>query len=116
MAYFLTHCSYVETYEPEHEYTFTGPCVITEEPYSVKVRAADLYAYHKGAKIQDAFPSIPADQREFMISGTSPEGWKQVFGGDDDDEDDDDSDSPVAAFNQLVADAKAMENNLRRPT
>lgn len=30
--------------------------------------------------IQDAFPSVSTDNREFMISGITPEEWKQLFG------------------------------------
>ena len=58
-----------------------GPCVVTKKPYSVIVsEEAALNYYQLGMKAQDAFPELAAEQREFLISGTSPEGWKQVFG------------------------------------
>lgn len=83
--YILNRCTYTESYNPVHTYTFTGPCVITGKPYSVTVKGADLYKYHQGALIQDAFPDVSVDDREFMISGVSPEGWKFTFGEDEDD-------------------------------
>ncbi len=30
--------------------------------------------------IQDAFPDLTADQREFLLTGATPEEWKSVFG------------------------------------
>jgi hypothetical protein len=81
MPYFLSSaCTYTEQYEPEHTYTFTGPCGVTKKSYSVTVPAAGLYKYNNGAYIQAAFPKLSADDREFLISGTSPEGWDQLFG------------------------------------
>lgn len=77
-------CTCTEKYEPEHTYTFTGPCLKTGKPYSVTVPADGLHKYHQGAYIQDAFPNLSKDDREFLMSGYSPEGWKEIFGDDDD--------------------------------
>lgn len=33
-----------------------------------------------GKMAQDAFPNLNADQREFIISGITPEEWKKAFG------------------------------------
>lgn len=81
MRYADDHCTYTEQYEPEHTYTFTGPCAITGKSCSVTVKGEELYNYRRGAYIQDAFPGLSAGDREFLISGYSPEGWNQVFGG-----------------------------------
>ena len=57
-----------------------------------------MMKYRDGAMMQDAFPFLGADEREFLISGTTPEEWVQLFGvtpdelsdyGDDDEDDDD---------------------------
>ena len=32
-------------------------------------------------KVQNAFPELNAGQREFLISGTTPEEWTAAFGG-----------------------------------
>lgn len=66
--------------------TITGPCYVTKKPYSLTVKTSQLQKYLNGEYVQKAFPSLRPEQREFLISGTSPEGWNQVF-GDEVDED-----------------------------
>ena len=84
MRYADARCTYTESHESgQHVYIYTGSCVVTGKPFTVKVPAAGLFAYRNGAFIQDAFPTLSKDEREFLISGTSPEGWEQIFGGDE---------------------------------
>ena len=78
MAY-LDQCECEETFENGHEYVFTGPCVVTGKPYTVKVKGEDLYRYRNGAYIQNAFQYLSPDDREFLMTGISPEGWKETF-------------------------------------
>jgi hypothetical protein len=79
MRYADNHCDYVEAFKDDvHTYTFTGPCIVTGKFYSVTVLGSELYAYRKGAKLQDAFKSLSAGDREFLFSGFSPEGWAIV--------------------------------------
>ena len=33
--------------------------------------------------IQNAFPQLTPDQREFLLTGSTPEEWDSIFGGDD---------------------------------
>ncbi len=77
LFYANNFCKYRETHD---FYIFSGLCVITKKPYSVKVPKEALYKYNQGALIQEAMPTVSKDDREFLISGYSPEGWKQVFG------------------------------------
>lgn len=88
MFYADNFCKYTETIEGgKHYYVFTGPCIITKKMYTVKIPGPELYAYnHSGKHIQDAMPSVSADDRQFLMSGHSPEGWEIVFGKDEDDE------------------------------
>lgn len=83
MFYADNHCTYTEAYQPEHTYTFTGKCVMTGKPYSVTVKAEELWAYRNGAYIQDAFKSLSPEDREFLKSGFSPEGWNEAFSDDE---------------------------------
>ena len=40
-----------------------------------------LHAYHgEGALLQDAFPHLNADEREFIKSGITPQEWSDTFG------------------------------------
>lgn len=54
---------------------------------TVSVFKEDLEAYNKGEGpkryIQNAFPYLSADDREFLISGMSPEGFDRLFPPDD---------------------------------
>ena len=61
-----------------------------ESIYSGKVNSMDIplsesnymEAYQKwqnGAYIQNAFPMLNVDQREFLMTGTTPEEWNQMF-------------------------------------
>jgi hypothetical protein len=59
--------------------TVKGPCGVTGKEYSVKVQTADLQAFQAMVYAQDAFPYLSVDDREFLISGTSPEGFKLIF-------------------------------------
>lgn len=79
MMYADNFCTYTEQHKPEHTYTFTGKCIQTGKDYSVTVKASELYAYRQGAYSQDAFKSLSAEDREFLISGCSPEGWNLLF-------------------------------------
>jgi hypothetical protein len=99
MAWFRRNCSYTESHAPEHTYTFTGKCVITGEDHSVTVKGPDLYKYNQGAYIQDAFPYLSAADREFLMTGTSPKGWDEMWGFDDDEDDDEESRSEDIEIN-----------------
>jgi hypothetical protein len=78
MRFADNHCTYTEDYK-NHTYTFIGNCVVTGKPYSVTVPAQGLFAYRQGAHIQDAFPKLSTDDREFLMSGISPKGWNLTF-------------------------------------
>jgi hypothetical protein len=82
MRYADARCSYVEGVDESGvgTYTFTGPCVVTGKEQSVTVKAPDLFKYRQGGHVQDCFPYLEKEQREFLISGTSGEGWKILFG------------------------------------
>lgn len=58
-------------------------CGVTGEPYSVSVRADDYAAWKSGTLAQQAFPYLSREDREFIISGTSPKGWDILFGDDE---------------------------------
>jgi hypothetical protein len=39
-----------------------------------------MNAYNNGALMQNAFPFLSPDEREFLISGTTAEEWEAMFG------------------------------------
>ena len=80
--------NYTENYsDGVHTYTFTSPCTFTGKPYSVTVLGSELFVYNQTGSIT-SFASLSLSDREFIISGTSPEGWDLMMkdideGGDD---------------------------------
>ena len=57
-----------------------GDCVILGKHYEVEVPTLGFQAWRAGELAQRALPGVPVEEREFLISGISPEGWRQVFG------------------------------------
>jgi len=51
-----------------------------ESTMEIECTPEQLNAWERGMLIQDAMPNIPAEQREFLISGFTPEQWKETFG------------------------------------
>ena len=46
----------------------------------------DMYEQVGGLLIQAVFPNLSAGEREFLISGITPEEWNETFGEDEDDD------------------------------
>lgn len=56
---------------------------LTEEQYTEGLNKMD-----NGVLIQNAFPMLTDDQREFILSGITPEEWDETFPEEDEDSDD----------------------------
>lgn len=69
----------------ESEITISGNCIETGKPYSVTVKRKDYDDWKRGKLAQKAFPYLSKEDREFIISGVSPEGWKKMFPPGDED-------------------------------
>lgn len=69
--------------EKTQMYKVTGPCKVTGQIQSVSFSAEGYEKYRNGALIQNAFPELSPDEREFLISGTSKEGWEKLFGSEE---------------------------------
>lgn len=48
----------------------------------IDVTLEQLEAWKNGELIQNAMPNIPADEREFIKTGITPEDWAKAFGED----------------------------------
>jgi len=56
-------------------------CTATNEIYKVEVPVTLYNRYTNGQElIQDIFPDLTRDQREFIISGWTPDEWMNMFG------------------------------------
>ena len=47
---------------------------------TLKTTPQQFMDWQRGKLIQDAFPELTADEREFLQSGATPEEWDNVFG------------------------------------
>ena len=50
----------------------------------IPVTIQQLQDWKDGALIQDAMPNLTPEQREFILSGITPEEWAAAFDGDGD--------------------------------
>jgi len=57
-----------------------------ENTMDLDITQDQLDSWLGGQLIQDAMPNLTPDEREFLISGTTPEEWKDIFGEEDEDE------------------------------
>lgn len=70
------------------EYDFEEATVVGEcrdgTPFAIPATVDQLKRWHGGAFVQDAFPELAADQREILISGTSPAAFEAMFSSEED--------------------------------
>ena len=63
------------------------PCIVTGKPYTVFVNSQDFADWRERRKLaQEAFSYLSKEDREFIISGISPDGWEEMFSEDASDE------------------------------
>lgn len=55
---------------------FTGKVSTMEIPCTEE----QLKRWQSGELIQNAMPNLTPDQREFLMTGTTPEEWNRIFG------------------------------------
>jgi hypothetical protein len=78
MRYAQIRCSMTPVGDGKIE--VTGPYYDRPGSRTVTITVEGLRQYGRGAMIQNAFPELSADDREFLISGMSPEGWDSMCG------------------------------------
>ncbi len=62
----------------------SGRSVFSGKKYTLELPATGWNLYITGSCVQDAFPDLSADDREFLISGIGP-GEFELFCGDEED-------------------------------
>jgi hypothetical protein len=60
---------------------FTGTINQMDIPLTAEQYDMQIGAWQGGTLIQNAFPTLTADQREFIKTGITPEQWERIFGG-----------------------------------
>lgn len=59
---------------------FTGKVNSMDIPMSEREYMVSFMNWENGQLIQDAFPTLNPDQREFIKTGITPEDWSNTFG------------------------------------
>jgi hypothetical protein len=62
------------------EITRTSIATNVTRTIDLPITVQQVDAYVNGALIQDAFPNLDADQREFFKTGITAEEWDAMFG------------------------------------
>lgn len=66
----------------------TKTSMVSGEVHSMDlpITIAQLDAYNNGELVQRAFPNLSAAEREFLLTGITPDEWKDIFGAEEDEE------------------------------
>ena len=64
-----------------HEVEVLTFCPFCGHAHGVSVNEDDYWDWQDGALAQDAFPYLPAADREMLITGICPTCWEDSFGG-----------------------------------
>jgi hypothetical protein len=83
----MKYSSYRELLDP-HRYVFTTvPCPGCNQTAEITVDAEALFKYHQGTHVQDAFPELPAGDRErLFLSGICDPCFRALFADEMDEE------------------------------
>lgn len=57
-----------------------------ENQMLLPVTEAQIKRWQDGDLVQDVFPFLNDDQREFLMTGITPDEWEAALGADDDDD------------------------------
>jgi len=60
--------------------TRTSPFTRKVNTMDINVTEAQIAAWQNGKLIQHAMPNLTADEREFIMTGITPEDWANTFG------------------------------------
>lgn len=75
------------------EHTLDIP-ITEEELHRIETR------FERGEHIQTIVPHLRSAQREFLITGITPDEWDEMFKPDEDDDDDNDADFDIETDDQ----------------
>jgi hypothetical protein len=67
----------------------TSPITMANHIWDIDVTQQQLdNYYYMGYLVQQAFPHLSPEEREFIKTGITPEEWDDMFGDDEDDDED----------------------------
>tara|TARA_Y100000034_G_C6853041_1_gene387236 strand:+ start:806 stop:1042 length:237 start_codon:yes stop_codon:yes gene_type:complete len=63
-----------------NEVKFSKRCEVSGEFFCITVDTKDYCKFRAGVHVQDVWPDMPKENREFIINGTTPAEWDEMFG------------------------------------
>lgn len=76
----MTNVDFTE--QNDGNYTATVKCPFCGKETKIEnIPATDLFSWRSGALIQQAFPNMPSEDRECLISGICHDCQERLFGG-----------------------------------
>jgi hypothetical protein len=63
------------------EITRKSPISGKNNTLNLPITPAQITEWQNGALIQNVFPDLTPDQREFLMTGITTEEWRDLFGG-----------------------------------
>lgn len=70
-----------EKHFPGRDILLRKKCSVTGEIYEVAVPHTDYVDWEHGKLAPKAFPQLTTDQREFIMTGSTPAEWAKMFSG-----------------------------------
>jgi len=67
-------------YSPVMFITRTSPITGKANIMTLNISEAQMDDWENGSLIQDAMPNLNSDQREFLMTGLTPQDWDYLFG------------------------------------
>ncbi len=64
--------------------TRTNPLTGKINFLSLDITKEQLRSWHNGELIQNAMPNLTIDEREFIMTGITPDSWSKLFGDEED--------------------------------
>lgn len=64
--------------------TRTSPLSRKTNTREINVTDVQLARWHRGELIQNVMPHLSPDDREFLMTGITPEEWAETFGDEED--------------------------------
>lgn len=58
----------------------TTQCPLTGQQNKINILGTDWDRWQEGEYIQTVFSHLTPDEREMLMTGTSPDGWGKIFG------------------------------------
>lgn len=64
--------------------TRTNPLTGKINFLSLDITEEQIHSWHNGELIQEAMPNLTTDEREFIMTGITPDSWSKLFGDEED--------------------------------